>query len=523
MMKKIVFKLSLLLLVVTLSPQSFAQLADTKTKPGTYEEKEAGDYDLTDQERWESQTYYHEGKAVREMNEACEKLKDPNACQGRGKTKFMGIDSEIVKMIAKIYSMFGGMMSMGGGSGMDFKGAKGADGKHGESKKDYCSMIPMAGEMVAMFAQQMETQQLNSQPTSQETPQKELLYRAARSHKAREKSAKIQGTVWTATVACYAGYMAMGGISIDWKVIAKAAGAGFLAFFWNNEAKQQAKYAAEVQAIADQLPGVGDCNPHTQRNCYCTQPETQYDPQYCLPQIHKKAIANNSYAVPCVDANTKVDTTCQCVDTNSCFDQEFFSDLKVPGLVQFAKSSAGKDFRNLTRGELTNGKLAAGTNSNAATRKLLGDLAAKNKENPELSRADLATADAFEKYGLPKSLARLVASQRTTAAGRKKAEGINANFEQSRGNYAKARSSGAKTLTFSGGLGKIGTKTNKRPDYKNMFNKYKKGKGKVSSKTLKFAQKAEQQAQITKNKDKPIFEIISRRYQVSGWRRLEIE
>ncbi|MCR9205049.1 MAG: hypothetical protein NXH75_10755, partial [Halobacteriovoraceae bacterium] len=416
MMKKIVLKLSVLLLVVTLSPQSFAQLADSKTKPGTYEEKEDADYDLTDQERWDSQTYFHEGKSVREMNEACDKLKDPAACQGRGKTKFMGINSDIVKMIAKIYSMFGGMMSMSGGGGMDFEAKELPEGEtrpEGESdtKKDYCSMIPMAGEMVAMFAQQMETQNLNSQPTTQETPQKELLYRAARSHQAREKSAKIQGTVWTATVACYAGYMAMGGIAINWKVIAKAAGAGFLAIFWNNEAKQQAKYADEVRAIAEQLPGVGDCNPHTQRNCYCTQPETQYDPQYCLPQIHKKAIANNSYAVPCVDQNTKVDKSCQCVDTNSCFDQEFFSDLKVPGLVQFAKSSAGKDFRNLTRGELTNGKLASAANgSSARARKLLGELDKKNKKNPELSRGDLSVADSFEKYGLPKGLARLVAS-----------------------------------------------------------------------------------------------------------------
>ncbi|CAM9911292.1 unnamed protein product, partial [Chrysoparadoxa australica] len=232
------------------------------------DEKESGDYDLTDRERYDSQTYFHEGKSIREMNEACEKLKDPNACQGRGKTKFMGVDSGVVQMIAKGYSMFGGMMAMGGDA-MDFEAAKpdakpagqtqqqgseqAASAEEGESKKDYCAMIPMAGEMVAMFAQQLETQNLNSQPTTQETPQKELLYRAARTHQAREKSAKIQGTVWTATTACYAAYMAMGGISIDWTVIARAGGAGFLAAFWTSEAKKQGEYAKEVRAIAAQL------------------------------------------------------------------------------------------------------------------------------------------------------------------------------------------------------------------------------------------------------------------------------
>lgn len=532
--------LSLLLInLLLLAPAGHAQLADEKLKPGEDSDKPSTEYDLTDQARFESQTYVHQGLSQRQMDEECAKLKDPGACQGRGKTKFLGIDSSIIQMIARVYSMFGGMMSMSGGGGMDFEAPAPAEGETtaGESeapsedgeggKKDYCSMIPMAGEMVAMFAQQTGDQVLASQPVTQDTPQKELLYKASRSHTNRSKSAKIQGTVWGATAACYAAYIASGSIAIDWKVIAKAGGAAFLGVFWFSEAKQQEKYAEEVKKIADALPGRGDCNPHTQVNCYCAQPETQYDPTYCLPQLHKKAVANDSFRVPCVDQNLNADAQCDCISREACFDKEFFSDISAPGFVQFAKSSAGKDFRNLTRGELSNGRLSSLSNSNSAkSKKLLGDLASKVDDNNPLSKSQLSVSDDFEKYGVPKPLARLLASRPITAAGRKKVAGIQSGLSESRSRFANvSRSGGSNVMRFSSGLGKVGPgNKNSGPNYNSMLNKFKKGKGgKVSSKTLKFADRAQKQAQITRNKDKPIFEIISRRYQVSGWRRLEIE
>ncbi len=542
-----VLTLPLLLSVLFYSLNTQAQLADQKVKPGEMPEKAEGDYDLTDQARYESQVFVHEGLSVRTMNEKCAELEDPAACQGRGSTKFMGVDSEIVKMVARAYSIVGGMMGMqgdafdfeakaeGADTGTDTTGetgdtaetgdAAGEEGS-GEKKKNYCTMIPSAGEMLAMFSQQTAQNTLNAQPVTQDTPQKELLYRAARSHDARAKSAKIQGVVWGATTACYAAYMAAGGIVINWKVIAQAGAAAFLTAFWMNEAKQQEKYSEEVKRIAEELPGKGDCNPHTQLNCYCAQKETMYDPVHCVPELHKRAIANDSFRIPCADKDMKPDANCDCISRDACFDQEFFSDLSTPGFVQFAKSSTGKDVGKLMRGELTSGGLRGASTTNNATRKLLGDLANKVDKNPSLNKGNKAISDGFEKMNIPRPIARLMASQPTTAQGRKMAAGLSADLNKSRKKFSVAKTSkGSNVLRFNRATGKVGPgKKKSGNNYNNLLNKFKKKKkSRSGNSVMKFAQKAEQQAQITKNKDRPLFEIISRRYQVSGWRRLEIQ
>ncbi|MCF8058575.1 MAG: hypothetical protein K9K67_04710 [Bacteriovoracaceae bacterium] len=526
--------------------QGYAQIVDAKVKPGEVEEKADAEYDLTDEARFESQVFIHEGLSQRKMDEECAKLKDPRACSGRGKTSFLGVDSTIVQMVAKAYSIIGGMMGMQGDA-FDFEvqsptaateGAPGTDGApategtqgaegEGGTKKNYCTLIPAAGEALAMFTQQLSQNTLNSQPVTQETPQKEMLYRAARSHDGRAKSAKIQGTVWGATTACYGAYMAAGGIVINTKVILQAAAAGFLTAFWFSEAKQQEKYSREINEIADSLPGRGDCNPHTQLNCYCAQKETMYDPVHCVPELHKKAIANESFRVPCVDKDLKPDAQCDCISREACFDTEFFSEVSAPGFVQFARSSAGNDFRNLTRGQLTNGKLSAGSGgSAAAAKKLLGDLASKADGGGSLDKSGLGVADEFEKFGVPKALARMMASQPTTGAAKQRVSGLSADLNKSRNNFnAVRKGKSSSELRFNSANGQIGHKSKGQGNnFNSVLNKFKKkGSPSNSKSVLRFAQKAERQAQITKNKDRPLFEIISRRYQVSGWRRLEIQ
>ena len=573
---KLNLRFPFLLFFFSISTVINAQLATIKAPPKSpeaemFEIKAPGDYDLTDQERYESQTYFHEGKSIREMREACDKLKDPNACRGNGKTKFMGIDSTIVQAVAKAYSMFAGMLTLSGNKDMGFKsknsgskseggsssGESGGESSGGESgsssesgnsgegqgadnnaegkeesegKKDYCALIPPAGEAVASFVQKSETDHINSTlDKGKETPQKRELYKAARSHKTREKTAKIQSTVWGATAACYAGYMAFGNIALDWKIIAKAAAATFLWRFWASEAKQQAKFAEEVLAIADGLPGIGDCNPHTEKHCYCVQPETQYDPKHCLPQYRSKtniATKEDSYVVPCVDGVGGVDETCECIDTNSCFDKEYFTSFDGPGFVKFANSPEGNNFRKLTRGELAGGKLASGNTGNSAkARRLLAELSSKNTKNPNISPRDKEVSKRFEDYGVPGNLARLLASQRIAPSAQQKASAVRSGNSFDRGRYS--RRNGRKRsniLSFSNGLGAIGKKRKaNKSNYKNMFKKYNKKGNRSSPNVLRFAQKAERKAQITRNKDRAIFEIISRRYKVSGWRRLEIE
>ncbi len=511
-----------------------AQIINNNSASGSAADgsKTADEYDLTDEQRHESQTYIHGGLNNRKIKEACDKLKDSSACQGRGKTEFLGIDSGMVQAVSKVYSIFGAMIGSGKDSGFTKKTKKlkeGETAKKGDSEKsqDYCAYIPAAGETLAGFTQQMGQQSIQAETLGIETPQKQQLYKASRSHGTRAKTAKMQGTFWGSTAACYGYYMASGKVVIDWKVIAKAAGAGFLTAFWFKEAKQQEDYADQVKQIADELPGRGDCNPHTEKDCYCAQPETQYHPVHCVPELHRKAAAANSFRVPCADKDMKPDASCNCLSTEACFDSEYFSQIKAPGFVQFANSAAGKDFRSLTRGSLNNGTLTAGINSNSANaKKLFGDLASKVKSNPSLDKNGLKASDAFKSLGVPTPLARLLASQKETTQGKKRAISLTSGLSPSGGKLAAHSNSsqrGTGVLRFNRTKSSIGSKKKSSRSSNPFKFKRKKSRRPSGAKTLKFAQRAQRSAQITKNKDRPIFEIISRRYQVSGWKRLEIK
>lgn len=551
-------KKALLISLLIISLPSLAQVVGT-TAPNSVKDK--ADYDLTDQQRYQSQTYIHEGLSQREMQDKCSKLDDPAACRGMGKTKFMGVDSNIIQMVSKVYSMFSGVMGMQGGG--NFKAApkkksndpsrtrdakpeapktgndtpkpeadssKAGDAsqeKDGGEKKDYCQFIPAAGEMVGMTMQTLGQQQIALSQTK-ETPQKATLYKASRSHRTRAQTAKIQGYTWGATTACYAAYIASGEIVVDWKVIAKAGGAAFLTAFWFNESKSQNHYADEVQAIADELPGKGDCNPYTEKNCYCSQPETQYDTANCMDILNKKIADKSSYSVPCVNKDLKADAKCTCVGQKNCFDSKFFSDLNGTGMASFGNSSAGKTFKNLTNGVLTNGKLSsAGASTSANARRLLKDLASKVDNIPSLSKAQRAQAKALASYGVPRSVASLIANQKPNSFGKNKVASLTSGqVSPIKGlNRGNGRGSAGAVLRFNSTKSNFGSrKRSSSSPYSSLLNKFKhKGSKGGNSKVLKFARKAEREAQITKNKDRPIFEIISRRYQVSGWRRLEIE
>jgi hypothetical protein len=96
-----------------------AQIINNNTSAGSGVdgEKTAEEYDLTDKDRFESQVFVHDGLNNRQIQEECEKLKDSRACQGRGGTKFLGIDSGMVQAVSKVYSMFGAVMGASGGGG----------------------------------------------------------------------------------------------------------------------------------------------------------------------------------------------------------------------------------------------------------------------------------------------------------------------------------------------------------------------------------------------------------------------
>ena len=113
-------------------------------------------------------------------------MSDPSACQGRGGVKFLGMDSSMFEAVAKGYALIMGSMGMKGG--LAGKGG-------GEAKNDYCALIGAGAEAVGFSMQNLSNKTLEV-PTGGETSQKDILYRAVRSHKDRSKTATIQAAGW---------------------------------------------------------------------------------------------------------------------------------------------------------------------------------------------------------------------------------------------------------------------------------------------------------------------------------------
>jgi hypothetical protein len=530
-----------LVLIILITASSYLNALD-KLKPGELPAK--SDFDITDQERHDSQNFVHEGLSQRQMLEACEKLKDASACQGNGKTQFLGVDSTIVQALAKAYSQFAGVLAAtksageekdgesSGEEGEGDEGAEGADaeeGKKDDDKKDkeegndYCVYIPMVGEQVGAMMQQNGQQEIEKATESVAHPQKDQLYKASRSHGLRADTAEMQGMVWGATTACYVATMFTG--KVGPKSILKISAAGFLTFFWISEAKQQEDYSDKVRKIADELPGVGDCNPITEPNCYCAQPETEYDPKYCLEPLRQKHAKKTEFQVPCTTAALESDPKCVCVGLDNCLDNRLFTNIGAPGMVSFGATNSGSDVKNLFRGVISSSSLNTGTSNQAArTSKILNSIKDKVGDKSGLSKSQLAQSSYMEKLGTPSFIARQLATGSVNSYGQKKARlyasaAPSSGFRQGVAGKLKKRSN---VMRFSG-ASKIGGKKQVQKRSNN-FNPYKKKKVSHNKQdVLSFSNKAQNAADITRKNQRTLLEIISRRYRISGRRRLGLE
>lgn len=538
---------------------------------------------LTDAEKRLSEDFVHDGKALREQEAACAKLDDPRACSGSDpKSKFMGIDSGMVKALSKAYTMVVGMMDTGmamrpGKKDVSDDGAikpvtegdgtkvtnssKTVDGKVTKTKtvtskdgslstktttdangkesvettkedkkkdqKDYCKYIAVGTEAVAMFQTQM-TSKNAAIPSNQDTAQKDILYKAARTHKDRAKSHKLQYVGWGATTGCYAYMLSpLGGAALDVTNILKFVSSGVMTAFFVDQANLNEQYYKDVKGIADSLPGKGDCNPITDKDCYCSQEETMNDPQVCLPQLHGNNVKLGNYRVACIDGNGKVDPKCTCIDADACLNNRVMNKLKPFGFGTAFNSAALKPLNNISRGQLTAEDLASASNGalKAFNRRIMEKINPNVPNSGALTSAQQKNVKDLSAMGITPKLAAFLAKQKISPQMKSGMARFSNGYRggRSASKYRPRRKRG-NVLNFGGGNG-INKKSRKKSSsnpYAKFMNRGKKGKGSRKGKVLNYENRALQSAQINKDKDRPIFEIISRRYQVSGFKRLEI-
>jgi hypothetical protein len=491
---------------------------------------------LTDQDKQLSENYINQAGANKIIADKCSGDMQ-GICAGQaGKDKFLGMDSAMIGMIGKAYAMFSGMSD--GKLNMNptpaVKGIKGAPdtpSKDVPPENDNCKYIPTVTETLATFSQQQNVNNMNSTPQSADTAQRDTLLKAALVHEGRAKVAQIQSVGWYGGAACYAYMATAGGAATDTKMIAKISAGVLLGTFYQSEVSNNQKHADDIRAIADSLPKKGDCNPITQKVCYCAQKSNQGDPQYaqyCLPPgLSSNPIASTSYRVACTDNTMKLDPACNCTRTNTCFDQTLAT-TAVGGALGIGTLTGAplSDVRSLSRGELAGGNITGSSagcfGACAIAKNAMANLAGKIPLNTTpLSPDQTAFAKGLMAKGIPASFAQSMALQNVSKAALDSAM-AKLQGASSGGSYADPIASRSNVLDFTGGngLGISGKTSKKTDDFMAKFTAN--NKGAANSKVLEFAAQAQRQGQILKS-DKPLFEIISNRYQESGRRLLEID
>lgn len=508
---------------------------------------------LTDQDKELSENYIHQGKANAIVTAECTGDMQTVCAGNEGKRKFLGVDPGMIKAVAQAYAMFSALAgdSLGAISKGDAalkkeasdagKDATPAGEKSASTEKvdkkanDYCKFIPTVTEGVATAVQMAKSNELKAEEIgSGDTAQKDALLKAAKSHDSRAKMAQIQAVGWFGGAACYAANAATGQFAMDKNLAIKMGAATLLGAFYQSEVSANKEYAEKTRAVANQLPGKGDCNPITDNLCYCSQPSTESDPTYCLKGLSTKKIASTSYRVACTDNTMKLDPTCSCEKTNSCF--ETYLDMQSEGTLQLSGLGSGNSpftaIRSLARGELIGGTInTSSTDKLAAIAKRgLNDIATKIPSDGNLNKDQKAVADALLKRGIPATVANLMAqnppSSGATNSAMAKLSGSGAGLQ-----LAAVAPKASNVIDFSGGSGlgyKGNTKASGSGGADDLLAKLKPGgKAAVNGRVLEFAQRAENQArqsgQIRKENDTPLFEIISLRYQISGRKLLEVD
>lgn len=551
----------------------------------TLNQANEGTKPLTDKEVHEANNYVHQGRKQQVMQEECAKLSakydTPMGCDDKSSKPgqvFKGTTGVVIEeVLPKLYAIMGtaAMAGSGGkimmkpeakdktktgnvnkktetpvkdstqpngtekaGTGTETAGTdkasttdtKAGDAKtqeqEGEERSDICVYIPMAGELVAAGMQAAQEKNIaEAQPGTD--AQREGLHAVARTHDSRAKTATIQGGIYAATAACYVTYIASGAV-VDWKLGLKLGAATVMSGIFFKKANNHKKYASDVRAIANKLPGLGDCNPLTQTQCFCSEPTSRNVDianfqKVCVPQ-QLAAREGKLSAVPCStiqNGNAVLDMECRCKRNNTCLNGQLAS---MGAEIGFGGYDLADPLRLL--GEM-NGTLNEANVSNFGGQLNARSKAALDKESianvPSmrgLNAKETGLAKEMNKMGLPARMAAFAAQQAGSAPASASSPAIAAiNSGYDSGSYNGSTRRGT-SYNYAGSTGSARRAGPGFAPFKSPLDK----NGKPASVQVEtYSEEALAAADINKDTTKGIFDIISHRYRSSAWRRFEMD
>ncbi|MFL5785634.1 MAG: hypothetical protein ACJ76H_13545 [Bacteriovoracaceae bacterium] len=529
-----------LLLSLIFALNSFAQGIDNNN---SLDSQFSETKQLTDQQNDEAQTFIHKGIEDKKIQEGCaDKLLkgcDPSEPDKMGVLFGGAIENQIGKLYAVIFGF--GPMIMGGNKGSsggdakapETKGADGkpADGKSQGKKKDYCIYLPIAYEALG-FLIQMNGQKQAQQDSQNLDPQLAALVQLKEAHKTRKKTATQQSVVYGATAACYVATMFMppAGKPDPW-TIAKMAAAGGLSVLYMAKAKKHAAAAKKVQEVIDSLPKAGDCNPWTGTACFCSEKTSaklypgQYNEVCVLNKGNPDGPLSNMGCATQTNGQVALDATCGCKATNSCLSSKISLGNSQLGLGANFVNDANKALTMLDPSQFDEAKLGDFQSSMAAKLNNFKPNGSSPVPDTTLSPDQKAMADSLSNVVDP-ATASLAASLPagsppmgglmggSTASALDK---LSPSFKKSMRDFEVSgayRQSGAGSPTMGGG---------EQPGFSipGMGGPQQPQGGTAVE---EFAARAvDRGADVRNAPDTKIFDIISNRYRMSAWKRLNPE
>tara|TARA_B100001971_G_scaffold129103_1_gene118998 strand:+ start:35295 stop:37073 length:1779 start_codon:yes stop_codon:yes gene_type:complete len=405
-----------------------------------------------------------------------------------------------------------------------------------ENKKDYCAIIPGLTDMAATTMQAMDNEQIqngyqNAEDMAAGSParQAQAFYAMSRSHEARKKSSNVQMYGWGATTGCYVTKLATGYASLNTGMVVKMGLSTAVTLFYMKKAKVHGEKAELLKALGDSFPKAGECNPHTETQCFCSQESSMaidmanYQ-KYCIPMQFANRGADAANAVPCVDANGQADPECKCKKRRACIDAKLMNDSIRLGLNPSVMRNASQSLSPLSTG-LDSAGLGPGIEERLAmAKKALAKYNPKKLPNLRGNPKAQKFAEQLSNLGIPKAAAATIAAARIPVSGSTGAvpslasAGLNNTGGANNNAFKKPGDPQFKSGGSDGNKFKSGGSSNPFA-FKKGANRS--GGVQIEQDVSALANKATMEADINKDSGRGIFDILSHRYKMRAWKEFE--
>ena len=261
------------------------------------------------------------------------------------------------------------------------EGAENADAGDAEGKKeeefiDICGYVGGGAETISGFQQAQYQEYLTNLPIDADNQQTEALHKTQRLYREKARNSKINSVGWGGSTTCYAGsFVASPPVTpMGWVGrVLKFGATGVLTVYNGLISKQNREASDQVGRVIVQMPGRGECNPVTERHCFCSLKENLNNTEYCLPDQRSILARQYGTQVVCLDRFRRPDDDCSCIPRGDCFDQTFMSAVNGLEYGESWEQLNQKASQTISRGQLgrSDGQLAS-----------LSDQALRNAKGP---------------------------------------------------------------------------------------------------------------------------------------------